>query len=256
MTASSRFRVLATLVLALATACSSASSAGPTGSSTPTATGSTGTPSPATSTASPPPPIGNGPIGYVGCSNSAAAVNGYHLAGGRLMWPFIRNYGGGTVTQWATGIGESRNQYWSAFTKQLQNQPTTHTFWFQLCATAEESQNNDDEAIAVIEEIRARVPDAVVYISPLNDWVAPHVCAICGPDGPANMEADASQVVKAGEALRGPTMPPLVAACTDSECGISSRDATQQSNEVEPDGCHPNTNGQLAFGERLMRFFG
>src|SRR6185295_12785552 len=101
----------------------------------------------------------------------------------QLMWPFIRNYGDGTVTQWATGIGDQRNQYWSAFTKQLQNQPTTTTFWFQLCATAEESQNNDDEATAVIAEIRRRVPDAVVYISPLNDWVAPHVCAICGPDG-------------------------------------------------------------------------
>jgi hypothetical protein len=177
------------------------------------------------------------------------------LVGGDLFWPFIRNYGGGTVTQWADGIDQKSNQYWSAFTKQQQQQPA-HTFWLQLCATATEDQDNDDEALAIIAEIRRRVPDAVVYISPLNDWAAPHVCSICGPDGPTNMEADTVEVVATGEALEGPQLPALIARCTSRECGVSSAGATIQNNQVETDGCHPDTNGQLKFGESLERFFG
>jgi hypothetical protein len=111
-------RLIVGALLTVLTACTSSSSVGV--SPPPTRTSTRSVPSPSVSVSVSPsrPPLGEGAIGYVGCSNSAAAVNGYHLAGGQLMWPFIRNYGGGTVTQWATGIGQSRNQYWSAFTKQ------------------------------------------------------------------------------------------------------------------------------------------
>jgi hypothetical protein len=244
--------IVGALLVVLA-ACSSSPPAG----SSPSPTRDT--PSPTFTTSSPSPtaePPASGPIGYVGCSNSAGSVNGYHLAGGTQMWPYIRNYGGGTVTQWATGIGQKSNQYWSAFTKQFQNSPA-QVFWLQLCARVDENQDDAaDQALAIIAEIHRFAPDAVIYVSALNDWVAPHVCAICGPQGPENMQAEAAQVVASGAAKKGPRMPALLTSCTARECGVSSAGATSRNNEVEPDGCHPNEAGQLSLGEALVRFFG
>jgi hypothetical protein len=239
-------------------ACTSSPPGGTSSSPTSGHTGTSGSPSvslsPSPSRPTSPPP-GTTTIGYVGCSNSAAAVNGYHLVGGQLMWPFIRNYGGGTVTRWASGIGKKRNQYWAAFTKQEDHLPA-HIFWLQLCARSTEDQDNDEGVLAIIAEIRRRVPDAVVYISALNDWVAPHVCAICGPDGPAHMEADTADIIATGEALEGPHLGALTVQCQVPECGVSSAGATSQNNQVVADGCHPNASGQRMLGESLERFFG
>lgn len=246
-------RVLSAVVLAALTACTSSSPAGP--ATSPTSPSTTSVGSPSRSRTSAPPSVAGGAIGYVGCSVSTAAVNGYHLAGGQLLWPGIGDYAGGSVTRWAAGIGDDLNPLWAAFTRNVQSQPTS-TFWLQLCVGADENQDNDDEAIAIIKEIHRRVPDAVVYVSPMNDWVAPHVCRICGPDGPENMEVDATEVIATGKALKGPLLPALVADCQDPECGISSKGATPETNEVVSDGCHPDTNGELLLGQRLKRFFG
>lgn len=203
------------------------------------------------------PPSGGTAIGYVGCSNSAGAVDGYHLDGGTAMWPFIRNYGGGTVTVWANEIG-TNGQHWSAFTKQQQANPST-TFWFQLCRLASENgQPIVAQAQAVIAEIRRRVPGATVYVSALNDWVAPHVCPICGLGTPADMQADADELVASGDALAGPHLAALMSYCQQgsAQCGTSSAGATPNNNQTQPDGCHPNTSGKVALGGPLLSFFG
>jgi hypothetical protein len=243
------------VLLSLLVACTSPSQGEPSGTPTGGESGSQATPTPMSTSTTTRPPPDSGPVGYVGCSNSAAAVNGYHVVGGNRFWPLLRDYGGGSVTQWAEGIGGPANRFWSAFTRQ-QEQTPAHVFWLQLCPIATENQDNDDEALAIVAEIRRRVPDAVVYISALNDWVAPHVCAICGAQGPENMRADAAEVIATGEALKGPRLPALEVRCSDRECGVSSAGATTQNNQVEPDGCHPNESGEILLGETLKRFFG
>jgi hypothetical protein len=35
---------------------------------------------------------GTGPLGYVGCSNTALSVKGYYAVGGTRFWPFNRGY--------------------------------------------------------------------------------------------------------------------------------------------------------------------
>jgi hypothetical protein len=193
--------------------------------------GPTETPSPTTT--SPPPDFTT--VGYVGCSNSAGSVDGYHLDGGTLMWPFIRNYGSGTTTTWAANIGGASDEWWAAFTRQQGITPAG-TFWFQLCPRAAEDQDNDDEARAVIAEIRNQVPGAVVYVSALNTFEVP--CSIAGPQGPANSQADVDDLVASGDALEGPVMPQL------------------QADQVQTDGCHPNTSGRALLGDALLEFFG
>jgi hypothetical protein len=175
-------------------------------------------------------------IGYVGCSNSAASVDGYHMVGGTEMWPFIRNYGGGTIHVWASEIATG-GQHWSAFTRQLQLQPVS-VFWFQLCPREDElGGDNLGDAEAVIAELQRRVPDATIYVSALNDFEEP--CPICGPDGPAVTRDIRDQLVAEGSALLGPDMGTLLVS------------------QVNPqDGCHPNTSGRESLGDALLTFFG
>jgi hypothetical protein len=195
-------------------------------------------------------------IGYVGCSNSASSVEGYHLVGGQAMWPFIRNYGGGTLRTWSQNIGGASDQWWSSFIKQQALMPA-NTFWFQMCSKAADVNDNEiEQAKAIIAEIKTRVPGATVFVSALNEFVAPHVCFLCGENGPALMQETADAVVASGEAQAGPDVGTLIAYCTTSECGVSSSGAMNSTNQVTSDGCHPNTKGKQDLGTVLKTFFG
>lgn len=159
-------------------------------------------------------------------------MEGYHLDGGDVMWPFIRNYGGGTIHQWA--VGTQSSQYWQAFTRQQQLSPAT-TFWLSLCARVGES-NYFNDAEAVVAGIRSRVPNAVIYVSALNDFT--ETCPICGPNGPELMQQTRDQLVAADDALLGPDL------------------GTLTPSQVTEDHCHPNTPGKMYLGQFLEDFFG
>lgn len=186
-------------------------------------------------------------IGYVGCSNTSQSVAGAWANGFTQFWPGMR-YGGGTIQTWAAG------QKWSDFDTALRRYPTT-TFWFQLCEVYRDHISGADslaKAITVINDIRARAPAATIYVSAVNDYVAPHVSPKLGPDGPQNMRDAAASLVAAGYALAGPDMGSLL-----SIYQVPSAGATRENNETEIDGTHPNvTLGQPHLGRRLAEFFG
>lgn len=188
-------------------------------------------------------------VGYVGCSNSAAAVRGYAANAGEKMWGFIRNYGGGTVEVWKNEIA-TNGQHWKAFDRNQLLDPATD-FWFQLCARSNENQNTDASARLVIAEILRRVPGARVWVSPLNGFVAPHVCSIAGINGPENMALDVADIVATGEAGQGPVLGSLISRFPPPSAG-----ATVANNQTVKDGCHPNVNGEMYLGGPLLSFFG
>lgn len=206
---------------------------------------------PGGSTTAPPTPSSSAPdgapaegssIGFIGCSQALGAVRGYVDLGGTRFWPVNRGrYSGGTVARWAETPGD--NPYFRGFNSNLRAQPTS-TFWWQLCTHPEPTdEENYMYARTVLDELRARVPDAAVYVSSQNGYIAPHACDASGPDGPARMQALADRLVAEGLALAGPDV-------GDLRGDGSAGEGTVQTG----DGCHPNTEGQAALGAALRSF--
>lgn len=190
-----------------------------------------------------------GPIGYIGCSNTVQAVAGYHAAGGTRFWPSFDTYGGATINRWATDLRNPASVLWFTFRQTLAEDPT-NVVWVQLCsfATTGEEQTYT-AAAAVIEEVMRLVPDAVVYVSPLNGYVAPHVCSMTGPNGPETTAAVADRLAADGLAFRGPDIGDLLSIYETPSAG-----ATSASNQTDQDGCHPNAEGERYLGRNLMKF--
>lgn len=210
-------------------------------SPSPTSPSPSPTPEP---TASPPSPstppvatsgVGDGVVGFVGCSVTRNAVTGYAEVGGRRLWPAEGvSYGGGSVSRWARTIGQQSGQ-WRDFEGALEANPGTRGLWVQLC-TAGTSGDDQAAATALLDELRRRVPDVPIWVSAQPDYVG-HECRIAGARGPGRMQELADQLVVEGHALAGPVVGPL------------TRDQTL-------DGCHANAEGQDRLGEQLVAFFG
>lgn len=172
-------------------------------------------------------------IGYIGCSVTVNAVDGYLAAGGTNFWPSVHSaYGAASVSLWA----DPASRYWAAFDNVLAQFPDTTTIWWQLCTSAANLTDNFDAAQDVVSEIRRRIPDATVFVSAQHDYTDGHVCPITGADGPARMQALADELIAAGLAFRGPVVGPL------AEDELS-------------DGCHANDAGKAVLGQQLADFF-
>ena len=186
-------------------------------------------------------------IGYVGCSNTTQSVAGARSVGFTGMWPVTR-MGGGTIQEWATG------QDWDQF-DQIQARYPASTFWFELCELGKDHVSEAESyatAAQVIQMLETRVPGATVYVSAINDYVAPHACGKLGASGPANLRAVAKHLVANGLALRGPNM----GALRSADPRVPSAGATAANDETETDGCHPNeSRGQPKLGAILAAFF-
>ncbi len=192
---------------------------------------------PATSAPSPHREDGTGPgvIGYVGCSVTRDAVEGYAQVGGERLWPFEGvSYGGASVGRWAAAV-VSGSGHWRDFETLLATNPHTQGLWVQLC-TAGTPTDDLASAVSLLDELRQRVPDVDVWVSAQPDYVD-HECGIAGPAGPARMQSLVDDLVQAGHAQRGPVVGPL------------REDQTL-------DGCHANEDGQGLMGEQLVAFFG
>lgn len=201
------------------------------------------TPSPAPSlpppTTAPPAPrvdgIGPGVVGYVGCSVTRDGVEGYAAVGGARLWPFAGvSYGGASVGRWAAAI-DSGSGHWRDFEAMLTANPETRSLWVQLC-TAGTPTDDLASAVALLDELRRRVPGVEVWVSAQPDYVD-HECGIAGATGPARMQSLVDDVVGGGHAHRGPVVGPLRVDQT-------------------LDGCHANEDGQRLMGEQLVAFFG
>jgi hypothetical protein len=186
-------------------------------------------------------------VGYVGCSNSSAAVRGARELAATNLWPPLR-YGGGTVQRWARGLREP-DARWGLFDETQALYPAK-VFWLQLCELATEDDSRSlKAAVKVANAIRARVPGARVYVGAINGYVEPHVCSLLGSDGVANMERVAEELVSGGLALGGPDVGDLV-----SDEPVPSAGATPSNDETKSDGCHPNARGAAKLGGALVAF--
>ena len=198
------------------------------------------------STAAPPSTLpARGVVGYVGCSQANGAIQGYEGLGGRNLWPPVVEYGGHSLAGWAQAISTDP-ALWAKFTR-LEHERPPRLIWWQLCTRHGESDElNYQAALAVLSELGRLAPGVPVYVSAQNGYVAPHVCAITGADGPARMAALAKRLVAQGRARQGPDVGDLRAP---DSAGIGA-------NQVQPDGCHPNPDGMRALGAPLLAFFG
>ncbi len=194
-------------------------------------------------------------LGWVGCSNIRNAVQGYDQLGGTRFWVPLdgnKTYHGGTVTRW--GSNNLQNTYWTQFTN-FYNQRPTDTIWWGLCSFpptqgGETDDSNYNSALRIRAELERRIPGVTVYVSAINDFVAPHTCDVTGPDGPARMRALADRLVAEGRALPGPVLRPLVSIYQTPSAG-----ATTKTNQTKKDGCHPNKANLKFQGQPVFDFF-
>lgn len=189
-----------------------------------------------------------GQIGYVGCSVTEGAVEGYLDLGGLNVWPSADGaYGNGSVTNWANGQDRADNRWWSWFQEQLQDHPETSIIWWELCSRESVDGAISDEqmlenARLVRDEIKFRAPDTLIFVSSQPGYSDPGsdvepVCSITGADGPQRMQDLAVKLVEEGGVQAGPVLGPLMP------------------DQLSEDGCHGNTEGNLFMGEQLLEFF-
>lgn len=172
-------------------------------------------------------------VGYIGCSMTVDAVAGYEAIGGTGFWPSAGSaFNGGGVTEWVDAAGS----YWAAFDQLLAAQPDTRVIWWELCTHDGYTAEDLNIAIGVLDVLRQRVPDVVVYVSAQPGYTDGHVCLIAGSDGPARMRSLAEALVAGGYALAGPVMGPL---------------GPRQLR----DSCHANADGMGLMGGQLREFF-
>lgn len=182
-----------------------------------------------------PPPTTTAEVGYIGCSMTIGAINGALRLNPSGYWP-VYNIGGGGVSKWA----DLNSQYWKDFQTAYNANPVK-TFWFELCAlSTEKDKETIDAAMAVIDELKRRIPDVTIYVSAQPTYTpTSHVCQIAGSDGPQRMSDIASTLIMSGEVKAGPAQGPLNA---DSQ--------------LKPnDSCHPNTSGEDLLGKQVQDFF-
>lgn len=185
----------------------------------------------------PPPPPNPNPtnvVGYLGCSMTMGAVDG--AGAGNVFWNSKPHYGGGGLYQWSKSLN---NAFWTAFQTSLEKQPTT-TIWWELCALSEDAANETyDQALVVLDEIKRRVPGALIYVSAQPAYApSSHECVIAGQDGQARMARIAAELTAAGDVIAGPVVGPL-----------------NYPAETLIDGCHGNTTGNRLIGKQIADFF-
>ncbi len=180
-------------------------------------------------------------IGFVGCSLSINAVNGYRTLGGVQLWPGgDTGYAGGGLSVWVSQLktGSSADSYWSKFSAMLALYPDPRAIWWELCPNADASSVTYDDAVLALNEIKRLAPIAKVYVTGVP--VYPLDGAHCSINTDAGSQATldlANQLVVNGEALKGPDLSLL----TSSQVA---------------DGCHANAEGETIWGNDLLGFFG
>ncbi|MBA3758108.1 hypothetical protein H0X10_00545 [Candidatus Saccharibacteria bacterium] len=191
--------------------------------------------------------VPSGIIGYVGGSLTSNATDGYKLLNGSKLWDAKRadfgGYGGGTIDKWADGINtqSETNKYWQSFDGLYQTSKSrgaTKVVWVQLLGRGEQTDDEYyDDALAVIDEVKRRIPEAAMYVSAMNDYNPTTTCKDLQADAPLQMQRVLDRVVQASKARRGPEVGTLTPALTGS-------------------GCHANETGKELLGKNLLDFFG
>jgi hypothetical protein len=186
---------------------------------------------------------GNGPIGFVGCSVTHNAVDGYISLGGRSFWMFQRNsgqnYSGGSLLVWynqlANPASAREKDYWGIFKSYLRKYPNTKKIWWEICSSDIDNVLNYGNAVSVLNEIKRLAPAVEIYVTPSP--IFPDTFG--GPCAdPSIVNGFVDGIIGEGTAKTGPVMTPLGKAY------------------IADNGCHANTEGQVIWGNDLKNFFG
>lgn len=178
-------------------------------------------------------------IGYVGCSLTLAAVDGYESLGGDKFWPdteAARSYPGGSVAAWyADLVNPSREgSRWRTFDELLGKYRATRSILWHLCP----NDNNAEiptyaQVVQVFSEIKKKTSAGIfVTADSVNDRSCPAEDGRC----PKRLREFADRMVRDGLVEKGPLLTPL------------------RTEQVGPDG-HPNKEGQKIWGSVLLGFF-
>ena len=178
---------------------------------------------------------GNAIVGYIGCSNTRETVEGYYHNGGSRMWHYEKRYNSGSVVDWARDPEEY--DYWKVFDDLLERNPNTKTIWWELCIRDDERETSYEHAAIILESIRERIPDAIIYVSPLAEYTD-GVCKITGTWGLEKGAALARELdEKHEDVFLGPVVGPMTPEYTAA------------------DGCHLSQDGKWNLGHQLREFF-
>jgi hypothetical protein len=177
-------------------------------------------------------------VGYIGCSNTRDSVTGYHKVVGNLnkFWPAY-DTGSGAIQFWAQ---PTSNHYWGGYLNNIFAYGQPLIVWAQLCENVSSYAPTDYPHVqAMLTNLHHLSPSAIVYVSAINAYDPPLMCADMGTDGRgyADTVTWRDQAVMDGLASLGPAMGPLTQALTVS------------------DRCHANPAGMQLLGNQLKGFF-
>jgi hypothetical protein len=171
-------------------------------------------------------------LGFVGCSLTNNAIEGYGALGGGRLWGQISAYGGKAVQAWASNTDAA----WDAFDAQVAANGEPSAVWLMLCVS--QDAITYDETKQVIANTRLHAPNAILYISgqPLYEGAT---CSLSGANGPAlsdMMAQDAGEDATQDVIYVG-TFGPLTA-------------------QQRSDGCHGNAEGRAKLGQQIIDRWG
>ena len=184
----------------------------------------------------------SGPVGVVGCSNTAMAAAGYDVVS---ELDFLTQGGltGGSVGVWGNDGPARYRRYWGMYDQRRPESGYTAA-WVQLCIRTREHNGAFNSTIQgwlehIVAEIHERDPGIPIWISPVNTFADGLVCSTVGEQGPS-IAAEAADwaVAEIAGLERGPDLGPVLAEHLDSG-----------------EECHPNLAGQAVLGEQLVEFF-
>jgi hypothetical protein len=182
-----------------------------------------------------PAPAASAEIGYVGCSATSDAVEGYHeQSTEHRLWP-VYDVNGAALTAWAN----PGSRYWERFDAMIAAHGTPELVWVQLCLRQWRDRNPaawDGPPFSAVEELReilkAHAPGIPVVISGLNSY-EPHAQT----SAPWGYTRDlAGWAVHRGLAGAGPALGPLTKA-------------------TMRDDVHANDAGRTLLGAQLVEYF-
>lgn len=183
------------------------------------------------------------PVGFMGCSITHNAVDGYNALGGNNFWTMdarIGNYGGGSLSAWYTQLlnGAGNKDYWSILQNNLNQNPNTKKIWWELCSSAEANKLTYENVLAVLKKIKKIAPGAEIYVTSMPIFLDTTHGICVDNNGPAIIKGFTDKMIQEGKVKAGPV--------------LSSLGETQ----TMADGCHANEQGQAIWGQNLMDFFG
>ena len=188
----------------------------------------------------------DGIIGYLGCSITENAMDGYQRLGGKSFWveeAGDSDFGGGGLTDWyaqLTGEGSTRTEkdLWSIFENLLKKYPNTNKIWWELCSRAAVADMTYEEALMVLDEIKKMAFGLGIYVTPMPIFLDTRQGKCVDNNGPAIIKGFTDRMVQEGKVKAGPVLRAL------------------EKSQTTADGCHANEQGQTIWGRDLMDFFG